>query len=177
MLRIFAGRFDPVMATGAAGCNAIMREIGGKPVGRRVAGVALIHCCNMLRALSGSFDPIMTTGASTVDRIMIDLGGRAPAEWRMTQRTVITGCKMLGCFSSRLHPVVTTETGFGHAIMIEAGGIPVKGAVASVTLAAGDDMLRRFALGQRSIMATGACARHRCVIDPGGGRPLAGRVA
>lgn len=56
-------------------------------------------------------------------------------------------------------------------------GVPGLGGVTVVTLAAGGNMLGRFAGRTGAIMATGAATRCHIAVIEGGGVPVAGGVA
>jgi len=81
--RALAGGACAVMAAGATGGNARMREVCRPPGSRDVAGLAFVAGCDVSRILAAGPGPVMTTEAGTLDLRVIHPSGRLPRRRRM----------------------------------------------------------------------------------------------
>lgn len=78
--RIFARRFDSVMAAGAVACDPNMIEVSGQPAGRCVAVITLIVACDVGRVFTGSRDAIMTRPAGAEDLRVVNACDRSECD-------------------------------------------------------------------------------------------------
>ena len=144
MCRILAGRFRPIVATGAIAGDADMIEVRRQPASGRVAIVAGIAARNVSRVFACCCVAVMTGSARAEYLCMVDRRRRHKRECAVAVFTDVAGRYVCQIFSDGGCSIVATNAIIENVCMIKGGRNPPGGYMAVVALITGRDVTERL---------------------------------